>query len=232
MPSFFPFIDSGDVTSSFIGTLFDGFNTLVAGNEDNDFSRFLTTPFGSRDGLSLSSMFPIFAPLLGSDQADPSMSSVNTPAAVREADDVVRAEYGDMSDDWFSELFETAENAALKQAERNERSAVAAYERSEQAADNALKRARDFRQTAYQDAVASLKAAGLNPVLAAGGGISGSSTTAPMANAPASSSGMASGMNAADLLTAIAVIVSGAGNLMKGISSFLPSQVISTLLKG
>lgn len=192
----------------------------------------LTTPLGSRDGLSLANMFPIFAPLLGSDQGDPSMSSVNTPSAVREADEVVRAEYGDLSDNWFSELFETAENAALKQAERNERSAVAAYERSEQAADNALNRARVLRQTAYQDAVQSLKAAGLNPVLAAGGGISGSSTTAPMANAPASSSGMASGMNAADLLTAVAVLVSGAGNLMKGISSFLPSQVISTLFKG
>lgn len=180
--------------------------------------------------------FPFTGTLVEYPQATPSQNSssvsLTTPAAVKEADGVVRAEYSDLSDSWWNDLYETAEKAAQNQAERNERSAVAAYERSERAAENAMNRARQLRQTAYQDAVASLKAAGLNPVLAAGGGISGSATTAPQANAPSSSSGMASGLNAADLLTAIASIITSSGNLMKGISSFLPHNVISTLIKG
>lgn len=151
---------------------------------------------------------------------------INSPVAAQEAADLTKAEFGDVS--WIGSLFETAEQAAVEQARRNEEAAVAAWRRSEQAADSALNRARELRQTAYQDAVDSLKAAGLNPVLAASGGISGSAVTAPQANAPSSSSGLAQGINGADLLTAIASIISSAGSLMKGISSFLPT----TLIKG
>jgi len=133
---------------------------------------------------------------------------------------------------WIETLFENSEQAASKQWERNENSARWAYQRSEAAADAAMQRARQLRQTAYQDAVDSLKAAGLNPVLAAGGGISGSAVTAPQGSAPSASSGMASGVNGAELLSAIAAIISSSGNLLKGISSFLPSNVISTLIKG
>lgn len=151
---------------------------------------------------------------------------INSPVAAQEAAEPLKATFGDAG--WLSSLFNTAEQSAINQAKRNEAAAYAAWQRSEQAADSALRRARELRQTAYQDAVESLKAAGLNPVLAASGGISGSAVTAPQANAPASSSGLAQGINGADLLTAIAAIISSAGNLMKGISSFLPT----TLIKG
>lgn len=126
--------------------------------------------------------------------------------------------------DYLGELFETSETAARNQAIRNEEAAYNAWQRSEKAADAALQRARSLRSTAYQDAVSSLKAAGLNPVLAAGGGISGSAVTAPQANAPAASSGMADGLNAADLLLAIASLLSGAGSL---IGSINPKRIIS-----
>lgn len=145
---------------------------------------------------------------------------ITSPAQVREASDFLGS---DLSE-YLSELFETSENAAKKQAERNELAAVNAWKRSEQAADAALARARALRQTSYQDAVSSLKAAGLNPVLAAHGGISGSAVTAPQANAPASQSGMADGLNAADLLMAIAALLSGAGSLIGSIS---PKRILS-----
>lgn len=48
--------------------------------------------------------------------------------------------------------------------------------------------------------------------------------TAPQANAPASSSGMADGLNAADLLTAIASLLGGAGSLIGALS---PRRIIS-----
>lgn len=150
---------------------------------------------------------------------------INSPVAAREASEPVKATFGDTG--WLESLFNTAEQSAINQAKRNEDAAYAAWLRSEEAADNALRRARELNQTYYQDTVASLKAAGLNPVLAAGGGIGGHSVTAPQANAPASSSGLAQGINGADLLTSIAAIISSAGNLMKGISSFLPSSIIS-----
>lgn len=125
---------------------------------------------------------------------------------------------------YFSQLFETEANAAKIQAESNEAAAVNAWKRSELAADAALARARKFRQTSALDNVQALKAAGLNPVLAAGGGFSGSAVTAPQANAPASSSSKADGLNAADLLTAIAALLGGAGSL---IGSLSPKRIIS-----
>lgn len=145
---------------------------------------------------------------------------MSSPIQVREAGDFLGS---DLSE-YLSELFETSENAAKKQAERNETAAVNAWLRSERAADAALQRARSLRRTSYQDAVSSLKAAGLNPVLAAHGGISGSAVTAPQANAPASQSGMADGLNAADLLMAIAALLSGAGSLIGSIS---PKRIFS-----
>lgn len=119
---------------------------------------------------------------------------------------------------YLGELMETEQNAAKIQAESNEEAAVNAWRRSELAADAAARRARELRRTSYQDAVASLRAAGLNPVLAAGAGISGSAVTAPQANAPASSASKADAINGADLLTAIASLLSGAGSLIKGLN--------------
>lgn len=85
---------------------------------------------------------------------------INSAAAVSESSSML----GGLSQ-YLSELFETSENAALKQAQRNEEAAVNAWKRSEQSAEAAARRARDLRKTAYQDAVSSLKAAGLNPAL-------------------------------------------------------------------
>lgn len=148
------------------------------------------------------------------------LTTFNSPSVVTEAAEGL----GDLKQ-YLSEIFETSENAARLQADRNEVAAVNAWRRSEEAAESAMNRARRLRQTAYQDAVDSLKSAGLNPVLAAGGGISGSAVTAPQANAPASSSSMADGLNAADLLQSIAAMLSGAGSLL---GSILPRRVAST----
>lgn len=152
------------------------------------------------------------------------LNAMNSPSSVSEASSVLNDVLGQDGSSYLGDLFETSEHAAEQQAIRNEAAAIDAWKRSEQAADNAMRRARELRQTAYQDAVQSLKAAGLNPVLAASGGISGSATTAPQANAPSSSSGMADGLNAADLLMSIAAILSGAGNLIGNIN---PRRIIS-----
>lgn len=152
------------------------------------------------------------------------LNAMNSPSSVSEASSVLNDVLGQDGSSYLGDLFETSEHAAEQQAVRNEAAAIDAWKRSEQAADNALRRARELRQTAYQDAVSSLKAAGLNPVLAAGGGISGSAVTAPQANAPSSSSGMADGLNAADLLMSIAAILSGAGSLIGNIN---PRRIIS-----
>lgn len=160
------------------------------------------------------------------------LDSITTPSDVQAYTDFAQNAIGDFSADipgWLETLFNTSEQSAALQWQRNENSARNAYVRSELAADNALRRARQLRQSYYQDVVNSLKAAGLNPVLAAQNGISGASTTAPQANAPSATSSIASGINGADLLSAIAAIISASGNLMKGISSFLPTNIISNV---
>lgn len=82
----------------------------------------------------------------------------------------------------------------------NEADAQREFNREE--ADRAVERARELRQTQYQDVVSSLKAAGLNPVLAAGGGIGGSSSAAPMATSSA-----AQGTRAVDIISSIALLL-------------------------
>lgn len=159
-------------------------------------------------------------------------NGITSPSDVQGYSEFAQNAVGDFSADipgWLETLFNTSEQSAALQWQRNENSARNAYVRSELAADNALRRARQLRQSYYQDVVNSLKAAGLNPVLAAQNGISGASTTAPQANAPSATSSIASGINGADLLSAIAAIITASGNLMKGISSFLPTNIISNV---
>lgn len=189
----------------------------------------------ARDGIS-GSMFDPYAGLVSTGSDSPLSSIGNSPYAVQAAADAVNSAMNGSNEsssadtsfnwgDYFAQLYETEEEAARNQAQRNEEAAYQAYLRSEVAAENAMKRARELRQTQYQDAVFSLKAAGLNPVLAASGGISGSSTTAPQANAPSSSSSAAGGINITDLLTALGSIVSSAGNLLKGLN---PANIMSS----
>lgn len=69
-------------------------------------------------------------------------------------------------------------------------------------ADLAVERARELRRTQYLDAVEGLRAAGLNPVLAAGGGIGSSSSVAPMATSSA-----AQGTRAVDMISSLALLL-------------------------
>lgn len=69
-------------------------------------------------------------------------------------------------------------------------------------ADLAVERARELRRTQYIDAKEGLEAAGLNPVLAAGGGIGGSSSVAPMATSSA-----AQGTRAVDVISSLAMLL-------------------------
>lgn len=215
-------------------------------DKGTSFSHFLANSFGVPDWVmnpsdSLFSSLNYFYPEGNNPSfvTDAISSLSNSPVAVQEGVDTVASAIKDsalngtnespsalLSDDasdYFKFLFETSEEAARHQAQRNELAAYQAYQRSEEAADNALRRARELRQTQFQDAVSSLKAAGLNPVLAASGGLGGFSTTAPQANAPASSSSAANGINGADLLSAIAQILSASGNLLKGLN---PTEIV------
>lgn len=78
-------------------------------------------------------------------------------------------------------------------------------------ADLAVERARELRRTQYIDAVQGLRAAGLNPVLAAGGGIGSSSSVAPMATSSA-----AQGTRAVDVISSLALLLQ---SITGGISS-------------
>lgn len=147
------------------------------------------------------------------------LNGIHSPSDATDLNGLINDQTGGLLKD-FENLFETSETAAVNQAQRNEAAAVEAWKRSEQSAERAMKRTRELRQTAYQDAVASLKAAGLNPVLAASNGISGSSATAPMASAASSQSGMAEGLKAADILSVLSNYVSSVKSLLSG---FVPS---------
>lgn len=98
----------------------------------------------------------------------------------------------------------------------NEAEAQREFNREE--ADRAVERARELRQTQYQDAVSSLKAAGLNPVLAAGGGIGGSSSATPMATSSA-----AQGTRAVDVISSVALLLQaltgGIGDIAEALGS-------------
>lgn len=148
------------------------------------------------------------------------LSGIHSPSDAADFNGVIHDQTGGILKD-FENLFETSETAAVHQAQRNEAAAVEAWKRSEQSADRAMARTRELRQTAYQDAVASLKAAGLNPVLAASNGISGSSVTAPMAQTSSSQSGMADGLKAADLLALISNYVSSVKSMMTSLIPML-----------
>lgn len=128
--------------------------------------------------------------------------------------------------DYVGDLFQTDADAALDQAMTNDALSEAAWLRSEKSADAAQARARELRQTYYSDLMRSLKSAGLNPVLAASGGFGGVSSSAPMGTSQAATSQKADALNAADLIEAIAAVLTGAGSLARGVSSFLPSTVI------
>lgn len=145
-----------------------------------------------------------------------SLGSVVSPSGAKELDDLFQSVTGSGLD-YIRDLFETSEIAAVKQAQRNEEAAINAWKRSEESAQRAAARTRELRSTAYQDAVSSLKAAGLNPVLAASGGISGGSVTAPMAQAPAASSNMAEGLKGADLLNFLVNYIGAASKLIDAI---------------
>lgn len=223
-PSSHPFLDS---VNSWLGNVTDFFSgrwlARRAKNAAIDAVSSTNSPAAVNDVVSTVSDLippPSDSAAAPSDSAAPSSDSA-APTEDFEAD----------IPGWITSLFETSEQAAVSQWQRNENSARWAYARSEAAADRALERARQLRQTYYQDAMQSLKDAGLNPVLAAGGGIGGASTTSIQANAPSASSSMASGINGADLLSAIAAIITASGNLMKGISSFLPTSILKGVLK-
>lgn len=81
--------------------------------------------------------------------------------------------------------------------------------------------------TAYQRAVKDMKLAGLNPAVMFAGG-SGSAASTPQVGIAqvATENQLISGISAA------AQITNSLGNILKAISSFLPSTVTSTVLKG
>lgn len=120
--------------------------------------------------------------------------------------------------DYAGNLFQTDADAALDQASLNDQLSEAAWKRSEESADRAMSRARELRQTYAADLMKGYRDAGLNPVLAASGGFSGVSSSAPQGTSQAATSSKADGLNAANLMQAIASILSGAGSLVSGLN--------------
>lgn len=79
---------------------------------------------------------------------------------------------------------------SIRDAILNDALASSAWQRNEASADNAAQRqvetSRELRQTQFQDTVSSAQAAGINPVMALGYGVS-SPASAPQATSPAGS---------------------------------------------
>jgi len=104
---------------------------------------------------------------------------------------------------------------------------------NEEQAEIAYQRQRDFRKTYYADLVEGMKAAGLNPMLLAHVGYSGS--TVPQASSQAIggdtwsdlvNASAAKHNSYSQRLTAIAALIGASASVMDAISKFLPTTVI------
>lgn len=119
---------------------------------------------------------------------------------------------------WLEGYIESPEAAAERQRDFNEAEA-----------DRAMQRARELRKTAASDYVEGLKAAGLNPVLAAGSGFNLSSNVAPQATSSA-----AQGTRAVDFVSALAALLQGVGGVLSGSGSLVhamsPTAQLSEVL--
>jgi hypothetical protein len=158
---------------------------------------------------------PVLAGVAGAVSDKWSDSVPSTMGGITDTLDTLREE--DLLD-YAGNLFQTDADAALDQASVNDMLSEAAWKRSEESADRAMRRARELRQTYAADLMKGYKDAGLNPVLAASGGFGGVSSSAPQGTSQAATSSKADGLNAANLMQAIASILSGAGSLISGMN--------------
>ena len=127
---------------------------------------------------------------------------------------VSQGTYRGLGADWFN-----AEAIAAEDWNRQELAAKLAFDRESQFNAAEAQKQRDFEErmsnTAYQRAVADMKAAGLNPVLLAAN--SGGASTPSGSTASASSSGHAGGSGVhADISRLVGSLLSLAGMLIAG----------------